>query len=287
MLRGLHFIRVACLSLAVVIALPAVAAAQTPDTGPETQSFFPDATFTTMFRKYSAPNNEFTPFYSWDAEMSVDVTVYRRGTGAIVFSGLMQAIGTQSFGSSVGVGATGYVFGGSYQREYSEGFLFEAGIIHLSSHLTRDLDRKIEEERAQGNRVPTVDDPDQYNVPFLRLQQTLATVPFTPEFELAIEPVNFRFNGDIATQPRPLYLATRWTLWRVPLHALVVETQHEAGANSLNHFTLRLELFARRQSEGRFQIFVSGSPGDDIHVSPNIGAIRDGLAWGVRLRFQS
>ena len=283
--RGVKRRLVVALRLLLVLGLPAVASAQGEPSLP--QGGFPDATFTTMFRKYMEPDNQFTPYYAWDAEMSLDVTVYRRGTSAIVFAGLMQAIGTESFGSSVGVGATGYVFGGSYVRPYPDGFTFETGIIHLSSHLTRDLDRKIAEEEAKGKRVPTVDDPDQYNVPFLRLEQVLASAPLAPEFAVAIEPLNFRFNGDVATQPRPLYIATRWTLWKVPQHSVVFQTQHEVGANSLNHFSLLLELFARNQKEGRFQLFFSASPGNDIHVSPNIGAIRDGLAWGVRLRFKS
>ena len=67
--------------------------------------------------------------------------------------------------------------------------------------------------------------------------------------------------------------------------AVIAETQHEIGTNPLNDFSVSLELYATDQDEGRLQMFISASPGNGMHVSPNIGALRDGLAFGIRMVF--
>lgn len=77
-----------------------------------------------------------------------------------------------------------------------------------------------------------------------------------PEFDLVVEPVNFRFNGGPAENP-------------------------------VNYFVLSLELDGTGEVDGRFQVFVAASPGHQLHVSPNIGALRDGVALGIRMAFRA
>jgi hypothetical protein len=160
-----------------------------------------------------------------------------------------------------------------------------AGILHLSSHLTRDLDRKEAEERGRGHPIPTVADPDQYNVFYLKAYRRFPAYPLAPALELAIQPVNFHYNGRAAGDVRPVYLGTRSTLWRRGEVSLVLGTRHEIGPRPVNQFLAILELYARDQPEGRLQGFLSVSPGHEIHVSPHIGGMRDGIALGVRLKF--
>lgn len=59
------------------------------------------------------------------------------------------------------------------------------------------------------------------------------------------------------------------------------------GKNPFNRFSLSFEVYARNQPEGRLQIFASASPGHNLHVSPNVGALRDGIALGVRMEFRA
>jgi hypothetical protein len=64
----------------------------------------------------------------------------------------LQSVGTENFGSRVSVGGTGYLLGIGYVHVRSTNFRMSAGIAHLSSHLTRDLDEKVDEERLSPLR---------------------------------------------------------------------------------------------------------------------------------------
>ena len=76
-------------------------------------------------------------------------------------------------------------------------------------------------------------------------------------------------------------------LWERQEKAIVLETQSEFGRNWFTAYALQLEFFRRQQDQGRFQIFMIASPGDDLHMSPNIGGLRDGIAFGFRIRYQA
>ncbi len=255
--------------------------------GTQGQGGFPDAWFEAAFRKYTPPKNIFSPFYAWEAHMTLSLTVVRKGPGAVNFQGIFQSVGTENLGSRVGVGGTGYVLRLGYVHTYSPDFTLSAGIAHLSSHLTRDLDDKLDEETGKGATVPIVTDPSEYNVFVFKAYRKFLAVRFTPEVEIAVEPVNFDFNGGRHDYVRPVYLATRSTLWKGNEKSIVAGTQHEIGRNPFNNFSLSLELYARNQPEGRFQIFVSASPGHNLHVSPNVGGVRDGIAFGIRMHFRA
>jgi hypothetical protein len=281
---------VACAVVAICFIGPPAVEAQPredPVRESEREGVLGDAWFDTTFRKYGPPENRFSPYYSWDAEMALSLTVFRKGPRALIFRGVMQAVGTENLGSKVSVGGTGYIIDVGYLRTHSADFALAAGVSHLSSHLTRDLDDKLDEERSKGATIPMVDDPDEYNVPYLRVYRKVPQWPFTPELEVAVEPISFRFHAAPRPHPRPVYVGTRWALWQGAQKFLVARTHHEIGENAFNQLSLNLELFARAQSEGRLQIFVSVSPGNDLHVSPNIGGLRDGIAFGLRIRLRS
>ena len=271
--------------VAVWLMLLACRAAHAQTSQPPAQGGFPDASFDLMFRKFTPPASAFAPYYSWDAQMGLDLTVARNGANAVDFTTVFQTVGTENIGTRVSVGGTGYIIRASYARTFSPELTVSVGVSHLSSHLTRDLDTKTEEERALGLPVPVVQDPSEYNVVFVRAVRRFPRWRLTPVIDLVVEPYNFRFNGSMAPTVRPVYLATRWMLWRGSGASLAAETQQEFGPRPWNQVSLFLELYRRQQAEGRFQLFVTASPGDSLHVSPNVGALRDGIAAGVRLRF--
>ena len=279
-------------SLWLCLSLPAAARAQDgggeqPTSRGTGQGAFPDAIFDVGFRKYTPPETDYTPYYSWDTDVAMDITLFRKGAGAVNFGGVVQTVGTEPLGSQIGVGGTGYVLRAGYRHTHSEALELSGGIEHLSSHLTRDLDDKTDEQREQGIPIPDPQDPDEYNVFYVKGRLSLRRWPLTPEFEAVLHPVNFRFDGGSAPYVRPLYLTTRWVLWRGAQTSLLVWTQHEVGHNAFNYFSLSLGMYAKGQPEGRFQVFAAFSPGGGLHVSPNIGALRDGLAFGVRMRFRA
>ena len=251
------------------------------------QGAFPDAAFDAYFRQYLPLKNVYSPYYAWDAAMALDLTVFRKGQGAVDFGAVVQTAGTENLGSQVGVGGTGYILRAGYLRSLSRAVTLSAGIAHLSSHLTRDLDDKTDEQRRKGMLIPDVQDPDEYNVVYLKAHLAFERWPLEPELDVILEPVNFRFDFGYAPYARPLYLGTRLILWRGVRKTLALETQHEVGNNGFNNFCLLLELFPKAQHGGRFHLFVGGSPGRTMHVSPNVSALRDGVTAGIRLRFRT
>src|SRR5205809_5164167 len=67
----------------------------------------PEASFDATFRKYTPPPNVFSPFYSWDAHLALNLTVVRHGSSAMNISTMFQTVGTRNLGSKVSVGGTG------------------------------------------------------------------------------------------------------------------------------------------------------------------------------------
>jgi hypothetical protein len=277
------------LGVSLCTGLPSSAAAQaTPArTQSDAPGAFPDADFDVMFRKLGPPPNPFAPFYSWDAHMAFDVTVFRGERNAVEFATVFQTVGTENVGAKVSVGGTGYVIRAAYAYRVSNAFSLSAGVSHLSSHLTRDLDEKTLEQRRRGIPIPDVLDSDEYNIVFLKGTRRFDSTPLRPQIAVSLEPFEFRFDGHRSMHARPLYVTTRWTPWHGQGRRLTAETQHEIGRRSWNDLALFLSLFGRGDQDGGFQLFASVSPGRGMHVSPNVGGLRDGVAFGVRMRFRS
>ncbi len=279
------FCLVVLVACALFLGRPTPALAQAPKVL-EAQGGFPDAAFETLLRLYTPPANAFSPYFAWDAHMATGVTLYRKGQHEMLFGSVFQSVGTESIRSRVSVGGTGYIITLGYARRRSDSLTISAGVTHMSSHLTRDLDEKLNEQRSKAVTVPSVEDPDEYNVPFVGWRRTWSAARSSPQLHVVVEPTHFRFNGTWAWNGRPIFIATQWTLWRGIQKSLVVETQHELGVRPFTNVFLLLELFARGEPEGRLQVFLSGSPGHGLHVSPNIGGLRDGVAFGMRMKFR-
>jgi hypothetical protein len=251
------------------------------------QGLFPGASLDAEFRKYTPPGNAFSPYYSWDAHLAMDVAIVRRGRGALAFSSMFQSVGTENIRKRVSVGGTGYLLGLRYVHTRSSRFQLSSGLSHFSSHLTRDLDDKTDEERAGGGPIPKVDDPSEFNVLYVSGHWAWHGRPLSPELQLAIQPVNFRFDGRHADYVRPVYVGTRWTLWRGGHQSILAETQQEIGEDPFVNVVLVFAFYRRDQADSPFQAFVSGSPEGKVRVSPQIGALRGGFAFGIRMRFRA
>ncbi|HEX7798252.1 MAG TPA: hypothetical protein VF456_28005 [Vicinamibacterales bacterium] len=271
---------------AILLAGPAarMAGAQEPQSDETTSSVLTDAEFSISFRKYTPPTNDFSPFYSWDAEMALNFSAVRHGSDAVDASALIQTVGTQNLGSRVSIGATGYNLGFEYIHKIRRAKL-AAGYRHLSSHLTRDLTDKEDEVKQLGGNVPTVHDPSQFNIVYVSGTTTLTQVPFNPELLVAVAPIAFRFNDSPTGNVRRVFAATEWTLWRGRENSLAVATQHEWGSNSFNRYSLDFDVMRRNGRRGRLQTIFSIAPGHELHVSPYLGAVMDGASLAVRLNF--
>jgi len=283
--------RVATLSVwmaAVVVTMtaPAPVTAQIRErfgAGPAVEGVLPDAAFEVGLRHYPPSSGDFAPFYAWDAQMAVDLALYRRGSRAAGFSSAMQAVGTENFGSRVSVGGTGYLIGFDYRQAITPDLKVAAGIMHLSSHLTRDLDEKLAEQRAAGATVPDLVDGDEFNVLYVRLAHRRATWRFRPEVEVIVHPISIQLGGGRHGSVRPLHVRARATIWSRPTFAVATETIHEVGRHSFHHLAVVVERHGRTSASPRAQLLVGFTPGHRLHVSPDVGAVRGGVAVGVRL----
>jgi len=252
----------------------------------QTQAALPEASFEAFFRKYTPPSNVFSPFAAWDADLALRVTAVRKAASALELSIVFQTVGIDTPGSRIGVAGTGYIFRLGYTHAYSSDITLSAGVVHLSSHLTRDLDQRMARAKSEGTFIPVVTDPSEYNAPYFQVVRRFPTVRFTPEVDVRLHPVNIRLGGHQLYDIRPVYLGTRFALWRGRRAVIALETQHEVGENPFNNFIGLVELNTGH-AESRLQVFVSVSPGGEVHVSPNVGGLRDGVAFGVRLRFRA
>jgi hypothetical protein len=243
----------------------------------------PVVAFDVVYLKFLGLTTPFSPYYSWDARLAFDTVVVRRGRQGLEFAGVVQSAGTENFGSRIGVGGAGYILTLSFRQELASDASVAMGLSHLSTHLTRDLDEKTEEARARRAPIPDVEDPSEYNAPFVEWRRRFATARFVPEVTVGVAPVNMRLSArSRGWNRRPFYADTRWRLWAAGTKRFVVETVHEVGAGPLNRFIGAFEV-ERPRSSSRFQVFASFSPGEGLHVSPRLGGVRDGLAVGVRL----
>lgn len=274
------------LGLALAGMLPRIVAAQAPSPSPAPAarpSAVPEAAFHLAFATFTGPSNVYAPYYSWDAKLGFNVVVYRRGGHAAEFQGVMQSAGTENFGSRIGVGGAGYLMRIAYRRDRSATTGFRAGIAHLSAHLTRDLDEKTADERRRGASIPDVEDPSEYNVAFLEGTRRFPNSRFAPAIRVGVAPWNLRLDGRVrAWHRRPIYAGTTWTLAHTERRALTVETEHEVGVNPVNRVTVAWD--TRTADAARsWRVFLSISPGRGLQVSPDLGAVRDGVAVGVRV----
>jgi hypothetical protein len=276
---------------ATILFILASAGTHAQTSGPNATSpqggWFSNAVFSAGFRKYTPPTNDFSPFYSWDAQMELNVAILQRGRGSLNFGSLFQTVGTENLGDKIGVGGTGYLLELAFRRSVSDRLRVSAGFKHVSTHLTRDLDQKDAEVRGRGMPIPQVEDPSEYNVFFFGLSRRFTSAPLKPELDVVVVSANFRLNGVWLGFVRPLYVGSRWMLREHRNTVIVFETQHEFGKDSFGAYSLRVELVRHGQEQGRFQFYILASPGHDVHVSPNIGGLRDGLAFGLRFRFQA
>jgi len=277
-----HLLVCACIGAATAPALAQGGDDRAPTTAVAVEQQLPRATFALMFRKYTAPRTPFSPYHSWDVSMRLRLVLWRMGAGAVTFTNEVQSVGTENFGSRVSVGGVGYLIDIGYVHAWSSDVRLSAGIAHLSSHLTRDLDEKRAEERARGADVPVVDDPDEYNVVFVSWRRQFPARPLSPTIEVVLHPVNVRLRGGRGAPVRPLSVRAAFALWNRDRLRLSAETLHEVGPHPVQHYALVLGL---RPDRHWVDVFLSGSPGRGFHVSPMSGALRDGIALGVRLRF--
>ncbi len=288
----MRMLRFALLITLLLVPIGIYAQTPTPSPSPQTssndqpQGFFPDATFTAMISKFLPPRTPYSDFDSWQAKMKIDMTIVRKGRNQCNFDSEFQTVGSKSLGRKTIIAGTGYILGGRCIHSFSSDTKFSAGITHLSSHLTQDLLKLIQDEKRNKIPVPQFNATD-LNVVFFQVYHRFASLPLKPEITLRVQPIGFRFHGAGYRYDKPVYLMAEITPWSGHEKRIVIGTQDEFGKDGFKEFFARLELDAKNQREGRFQPFISYSPGKGLHTGPNDGWHRDGLLMGIKFLFRA
>lgn len=253
--------------------------------GKETQGVLPGARFYGDFGKH-LEHDIFRPFFSWEGRMGLDSAMYRRGRHAAFFKTEILTVGGKMTQSRINIVGTSYLLEGRYQFSILKNVQLAGGMAHNSSHLTQDLAELVLREIKRGKRIPQINTGD-LNVIFGEIKwQT--TLPFKPQVMVRIQPLNFRgLRGGSSRYDLPIYLVFEETLWGGKEKRVVAATQHEIGKGGFSDFSVRLELFARNQKEGRLQLLAGGSPGSGLHMSTNYPWYKEGFRVGLRLVFDA
>ena len=87
-----------CCRCACLLAPSASGAGVQPD-GRGDHKDVPGASSMRRSARYTSSGNVFSPYYSWDAHLAMDVTIVRRGRGALAFSSMSRASGPRTSGN--------------------------------------------------------------------------------------------------------------------------------------------------------------------------------------------
>ncbi|OGN13666.1 MAG: hypothetical protein A3C71_00505 [Candidatus Yanofskybacteria bacterium RIFCSPHIGHO2_02_FULL_43_15c] len=228
----------------------------------------------------------FQPFFSWEGRIGFETVVFRRGRQTVFFKSEILTVGGAIIRDRVNVIGTSYLLESRYQFSVLNSFHLGGGWSHNSSHLTQDLTELVGREIGMGKPVPSIEAGD-LNVIFGEIKWE-PSMPLNPLMVVRIQPVNLRgFRGGPSFYDRPIYLAIEEELWKGREKRMVSAVQHEMGRQGFSDFSIRLELFAKNQKEGRLQLLIGGSPGSELHASTNYPWYKNGLRAGLRIVFNT
>ncbi len=242
------------------------------------------ARFYGQFSRY-ANHNDFSPYANWDARTGGKFDIFQKGKNGVFFNFDFQVIGAEMLHNKVNTTGASYGFGFADRYSISRELYVSVGFDHRSTHFGKDFDAVVLTQRLLNQFIPVVDTSDM-NTVFGEVGFSLPSLPFKPFVAFHFQPASFegmRFEGGLKYYERPLATDVQFTLWRGEESRFVIENQSEIGPGGFTYTEGRMELFARNQDEGRFQLFVGGVPGGGIYQSINYGWYRGGAQIGIRV----
>lgn len=241
---------------------------------------FPSATFAVGFEKLFK-----NPLSSWRTDMDVDFVGFRRGSHNLTGRVRFLTVGAMPSEGKVNIAGVAYGLEGCYKYFRTDKNWFSVCDSHLSSHISDELSRLVDETIENGESFPTIS-PVDLNV-FSFGTGFALNMPIEPEFTIRFQPIMFHYGGGVGFYPQPLYLTSRFFLARIKFAKFSLATKHELGASSFSDFYLNLDLFRHGQKEGRAQVYVGYSPNHQIQPSINEMIRRGGFKTGVRLIWEA
>jgi len=242
----------------------------------------PEARFFVDLQKHST-HGPYQKVYSWESNIGLETRVYRRHSQAFDFQFNVQTAGAPYINKKVNIAGTSYTLGFFYLNQLNKNTSVSFGLTHLSSHLSEDELKIIDQERRRGVAIPAVKFND-VNVISTEVTHHFAWKQLEPVVHFRFQPVDIKLRGGYRLYEEPVWLATQLKLWGNDSKTLLFLTQHEFGERPLNDGILRLDLVKpEKKEEGRLQFLFGYSPGHGLHADPNTGWHKEGFS--VKMRF--
>ena len=250
----------------------------------EKHEFLSDARFYADIAKHFA-RGPYQIVYSWEANIGFNTIVYKYGPHAFNFQFDVQTAGAPPTGRKINIAGTSYTLGSKYTYTLNKNTNFSLGVTHLSSHLSEDILKIIQEERRKGVVIPPVRFDD-INVGFVEVGHSFAFKQFDPMVRFRFQPLGIKFRGGYNFYKEPVFISTQIRVFGDNRKELFFITQHEFGERSLNDLMLRFDLEKpKKNEEGRLQLIFGYSPGWDLRASPNVGWHKEGFSAKMRFVF--
>lgn len=244
--------------------------------------FLSEARFFADIEKHFA-RGPYQIVYSWESNIGFNTLVYRHESHAFSFLLDVQTAGAPPTGRKINIAGTSYTLSPSYIYKFNKNTSFSLGLTHLSSHLSEDVLKILQDQRRKGVIIPPVRFDD-INVGFLEIIHSFAFKQFDPSIRFRFQPLGVKFRGGYNFYKEPVFISTQMKIWGNDSKNLLFITLHEFGERSFNDTVLRLDFEKpTRDEEGRLQILFGYSPGSNLRASPNVGWHKEGCS--VKMKF--
>lgn len=246
--------------------------------------FLSEARFFADIEKHFA-RGPYQIVYSWESNIGFNTLVYRYGPHAFNFQFEVQTAGAPPTGRKINIAGTSYILSPSYIYKLNKNTNFSLGLTHLSSHLSEDVLKIIQDQRRKGVIIPEVRFDD-INVGFLEIIHGFAFKQFEPTVRFRFQPLGVKFRGGYNFYKEPVFISTQMKIWGDDSKNLLFVTLHEFGERSFNDIMLRLDFEKpTKNEEGRLQLIFGYSPGWDLKASPNVGWHKEGFSAKMKFVF--
>lgn len=232
--------------------------------------------------------NMYEKAFDWDAQMSFGFRALSYNRTSFLTYFMFQPVVAHSYDRRIRVSGQVYHLAGSLRYEFTPRFSTSLSLIHLSTHITQDIEHPFYGDLP---KLPPglLDDANVLCFGFAGTSPVGAYAPWRWVFELQPIDIALLDVSDNKHYPRPIYFLLEGTLWENGMFRGIASAEGELGdkKQSVAKLEARFE-FLNEQREGRMQIFVDKffSP-HDVSSSPRLGFFPAEFAVGLRFVFET
>lgn len=237
-------------------------------------------------RKYLG-ENAYEKAFDWDGKMSFNfrALAYKSESFRVYF--MFQPVVARSYDRKIRVSGQVYHLAGSLQHEFSENLNTSFSLIHLSTHITQDIEHPFYGDLP---KLPPglLNDANVLSFGFSGTSSPETHIAW--RWSVEIQPVDLALTEGFKNRHyiRPVYFLYERTTWANHILRNVISVEGELGdkKESIAKLETRFE-FLNSSKEPRVQILINKFFAPyDISSSPRLGFFPAELALGIRFYFR-